>query len=116
MSVVDCLRAEALYLVIGAALIAGLAASYGRELEARRKPDGTWWARRLLIMPILAIAAAAATDMLHLSASMAAFTTAMLSLGGYDVLSVIERRWLRRLEAAALVVQPNPSEAGEKRP
>jgi hypothetical protein len=116
MKLIDWLQAGALYLVIAAALIAGLAASYGRELEARRNPDRSWWVRRLLIMPILAIAAAAAAEMLKLSSSMAAFATAMLSLGGYDALCMIERKWLRRLEnAAALSAEPE-SKPGETLP
>ena len=85
------------YLVIAAALAAGIAASYGRELEARRHPDGGWWIRRLLITPLLVIAATAATELFGLSKSGSAFTAAMLSIGGYDVLKLIEARWLRRV-------------------
>ena len=85
------------YLVIAGALAAGLAASYGRELEAGRRHDLHWWLRRLLIMPMLAIVATAATELFGLPASMAAFAAAMLSLGGYDALCMIERRWTRRL-------------------
>ena len=83
-------------LAIAAALAAGIAASYGRELEANRKPDRSWWIRRLLIVPLLVIAATAATEMFGLSRSGAAFTAAMLSIGGYDVIRLIEARWLRR--------------------
>lgn len=87
----------ATYLVIAAALVAGIAASYGRELEAHRHPDGDWWIRRLLITPLLVIAATAATELFGLSKSGAAFTAAMLSIGGYDVIKIIESRWLRRV-------------------
>ena len=87
----------ATYLVIAAALAAGISASYGRELEANRRPDGQWWIRRLLITPLLVIAATAATELFGLSKSGAAFTAAMLSIGGYDVIKLIEARWLRRL-------------------
>jgi hypothetical protein len=88
------------HLVIAAALAAGIAASYGRELEAGRHPDGGWWIRRLLITPLLVIAATAATELFGLSKSGAAFTAAMLSIGGYDVLKLIEARWLRRVGLA----------------
>jgi hypothetical protein len=92
------LMAEAVaYLVIGAALAAGIAASYGRELEAGRQPNGQWWIRRLLITPLLVIAATAATELFGLSRSGTAFTAAMLSIGGYDVVKLIEARWLRRI-------------------
>jgi hypothetical protein len=87
----------AIYLVIAAALAAGIAASYGRELEANRRPNGQWWIRRLLITPLLVIAATAATELFGLSKSGAAFTAAMLSIGGYDVIKLIEARWLRRV-------------------
>jgi hypothetical protein len=91
------LAAGADHLVIAAALAAGIAASYGRELEASRHPDGNWWLRRLLITPLLVIAATAATDLFGLSKSGAAFTAAMLSIGGYDVIKLIEARWLKRM-------------------
>jgi hypothetical protein len=87
----------ATYLVIGAALSAGIAASFGRELEAGRRPNGQWWIRRLLITPLLVIAATAATELFGLSKSGTAFTAAMLSIGGYDVIKLIEARWLRRV-------------------
>ena len=89
------------YLAILVALAAGLAASYGRELEAGRRPDRGWWLRRLLVMPLLAIAATAATDLLGLRASTAAFTAAMLSLGGYDALCLLETKWRRAVDAVA---------------
>lgn len=89
------------FLVLVAALAAGLAASYGRELEAQRRPDCRWWLRRLLIIPLLAIAATAATEAFDLSTSLAAFTAAMLSLGGYDALRFVEAKWIGRVEAAA---------------
>ncbi len=82
-------------LIIAVALGAGMAASYGRELEADRKPDRHWWIRRLLIIPLLAIAATEATHLFGLTKSGAAFTAAMLSLGGYDALRWIDARWRR---------------------
>lgn len=94
---VEFLAAGATYLVIAAALAAGIAASYGRELESNRRPDGQWWVRRLLITPLLVIAATAATELFGLTKSGAAFTAAMLSIGGYDVIKLIEARWLRRV-------------------
>ncbi|HYW15220.1 MAG TPA: hypothetical protein VE891_03570 [Allosphingosinicella sp.] len=97
MSWIESLADGANYLVIAAALAAGIAASYGRELEADRHPDGQWWIRRLLITPLLVIAATAATELFGLSKSGAAFTAAMLSIGGYDVIKLIESRWLRRV-------------------
>lgn len=94
------LESGALYLAITAALAAGLAASYGRELEAQRRPDGHWWLRRLLIIPLLAIAATAATDAFDLSTSLSAFTAAMLSLGGYDAIRFMEAKWRTRFDVA----------------
>lgn len=97
MNWMEFLGHGATYFVIAAALAAGIAASYGRELEARRHPDGNWWFRRLLITPLLVIAATAATDLFGLSKSGSAFTAAMLSIGGYDAIKIIESRWLRRV-------------------
>lgn len=102
----------ALYLVIAAALAAGLAASYGRELEAQRHPDRRWWLRRLLIIPLLAIAATAATDAFNLSKSFAAFTAAMLSLGGYDAIRFIEARWKARIAVLAPATDVAPGSIG----
>lgn len=95
------LESGTIYFVIMAALVAGLAASYGRELEEKRRPDRSWWVRRVLLIPLLAIAATAATDAFALSASTAAFAAAMLSLGGYDALRLIETRWRARLRGLA---------------
>lgn len=97
MNWMEFLAAGATYLVIAAALAAGTAASYGRELEANRHPKGEWWVRRLLITPLLVIASTAATELFGLSKSGSAFTAAMLSIGGYDVIKLIESRWLRRV-------------------
>lgn len=101
MKVLRWLTEGASYLMIALALVAGLAASYGRELEAQRSPDRSWWIRRLLIMPVLAITATAATDVFELQPSVAAFSAAMLSLGSYDVLRLIEAKWRSRVEALA---------------
>lgn len=94
------LEGGAIYLAIAVALAAGLAASYGRELEAQRHPDRRWWLRRLLIIPLLAIAATAATDAFDLSTSLSAFTAAMLSLGGYDAIRFMEAKWRNRFDVA----------------
>jgi hypothetical protein len=102
----------AVYIVIFIALGAGLAASYGRELEAHRRPDRHWWVRRLLIMPLLAIAATAATEAFRLSNSVAAFTAGMLSLGGYDAIRFIERRWKEKAEAIALAAEAPAADEG----
>jgi hypothetical protein len=92
---------HATYLVIVAALGAGIAASYGRELEAHRRPDRHWWCRRLLIVPLLVITATAATELFALTPPGAAFAAAMLSLGGYDAIRLIETRWRNRLGGTA---------------
>lgn len=104
----------ALYLAIAGALAAGLAASYGRELEANRRPDRSWWVRRLLIMPLLAITATAATVAFELAPSIAAFTAAMLSLGGYDALCRLEAKWRRRVGIAEVIAQPSSEAAGPR--
>ncbi|HLL29877.1 MAG TPA: hypothetical protein VK403_02665 [Allosphingosinicella sp.] len=109
MKWIEFLGAGANYLVITAALAAGIAASYGRELEANRHPDGQWWIRRLLITPLLVIAATAATELFGLSKTGAAFTAAMLSIGGYDVIKLIEARWLRRVGLVDEEARPPPA-------
>lgn len=100
-----------IYVVIFAALAAGLAASYGRELEAKRTPDRHWLIRRLLIMPLLAIAATAATEAFGLAPSVAAFSAAMLSLGGYDGLRFVENRWKARTDAIACAAAASEAKA-----
>ena len=90
-----------IYVAIIFALAAGLAAAYGREREAQKAPTRQWWLNRILLLPLLAIAATAAVDAFSLSKSLAAFTAAMLSIGGYDVLCIIERRWRSRIERLA---------------
>lgn len=102
------LESGAIYLVILLSMAAGLAASYGRELEAHRQPDRRWWGRRLLIMPLLAIAATAATDAFGLSRSFAAFTAAMLSLGGYDAIRFLEKRWRDKIGDVSSSEQGQP--------
>ncbi|HEX9947013.1 MAG TPA: hypothetical protein VGA98_05680 [Allosphingosinicella sp.] len=109
MNGLEFLAAGATYLVIAAALAAGIAASYGRELEASRRPDGQWWVRRLLITPLLVIAATAATDLFGLTRSGAAFTAAMLSIGGYDVIKLLEARWLRKVGLVDGETHPPPA-------
>ena len=89
------------FCIVGLALGAGLAAAYGRELQARRAPDRSWWVARLLLLPLLAIGATAASEAFQLSRSVTAFTAAMLSLGGYDCLRLIEARWRDRILAMA---------------
>jgi hypothetical protein len=83
-----------LYLSLTGALAAGLAAAY---------------------MPLLAIMATAATDAFQMAPSIAAFTTAMLSLGGYDIICLIERRWKNRLRAAAPIEAAPAAAEGESR-
>ncbi len=90
-----------IYVIMVAALGAGLAAAFGRELEAGRSPTRLWWIRRLLILPLLAIATAAASDTFGFNRTLSAFTAAMMALGGYDVLGVIEARWRKRLPVEA---------------
>ncbi len=92
------LEEHAVYPVILLALGAGLAAAYGRELDQGRAPDRLWWTRRLLIMPVLAIAAAALAESIGLSRTWTAFCAAMLSLGGYDALRAVEERWRRQAQ------------------
>jgi len=87
--------------IVGLALAAGLAAAYGRELQAGRSPERSWWIARLLLLPLLAIGATAASEAFSLSGSTTAFTAAMLSLGGYDCLRLIEAHWRARLAAIA---------------
>lgn len=89
------------FCIIGLALIAGLAAAYGRELQAGRSPARSWWVARLLLLPLLAIGATAASETFALSRSATAFTAAMLSLGGYDCLRLLEAHWRARILAVA---------------
>lgn len=90
------------YAVLATALAAGLTASYARERESSRQPTRQWWVNRILILPLLAITAAAATEIFELSTSTAAFAAAMLSLGGFDALCMIESRWRARASGQAL--------------
>ena len=83
--------------VISASLMAGLAAAYGRELQARRQVDRSWWIARALLLPMLAICALSASAILQLSQTMTASASAMLALGGYDGLRLIEARWQARV-------------------
>ncbi len=85
--------------IVSLALGAGLAAAYGRELQAGRIPERSWWIARLLLLPLLAIGATAASEAFDLAGSTTAFTAAMLSLGGYDCLRLIEGHWRARLAA-----------------
>jgi ABC-type Na+ efflux pump permease subunit len=103
-----------IYGIMIAALGAGLAAAYGRELEAGRSPNRLWWLRRLLILPLLAITTAAASDTFALNRTLSAFTAAMMALGGYDVLGLIEARWRRRLpvKAEARTDEPDDGPGG----
>lgn len=114
MSILRSLQGSMIYLVIGTALAAGLAASYGRELERGRAPDRRWWLRHVLLSPLLAIAATAATRAFSLSPSTTAFTAAMLSLGGYDALCLIEARWLRYLRNLSQITDDAAPAGGSK--
>jgi hypothetical protein len=93
--------AIATFCIVSLALAAGLAAAYGRELQAGRSPERSWWIARLLLLPLLAIGATAASEAFALSRSATAFTAAMLSLGGYDCLRLIEAHWRARMAALA---------------
>jgi cell division septum initiation protein DivIVA len=86
------------YVIIAVALTAGLAASYGREREAQQTPGRGWWLNRLLILPLLAIATSAAAEAFKLTEAMSALAAAMLSLGGYDAVRVIEKKWRKRAD------------------
>jgi len=54
-----------------------------------------------LILPLLAISATAATDLFNLKPSVAAFSAAMMSLGRYYALQLIESCWRQRVEIVA---------------
>lgn len=53
--------------VVAVALGAGLAAAYGRELQAGRNQARSWWIARLLLLPVLAIGASAASEAFSMS-------------------------------------------------
>jgi hypothetical protein len=93
--------AFATFCIVSLALAAGLAAAYGRELQAGRSPNRSWWIARLLLLPLLAIGATAASEAFALSRSSTAFTAAMLSLGGYDCLRLVEAHWRARIVTLA---------------
>ncbi len=88
-------------LIVLVALSAGLAAAYGRRLQSGRAASLRWWTARLLLMPVLAITAFAAKSLLALSPSMTALTAAMLALGGYDCLRLVEQQWRARVLGSA---------------
>lgn len=85
-------------LFVCVALGAGLAAAYGRELQSGRSPNRLSWIARLLLLPMLAIGASAASEAFAMSRNATAFTAAMLSLGGYDCLRLMEAQWKGRLK------------------
>lgn len=114
MRILRWLEAGTLYFVIAAALGAGLAASYGRELDEGQQPNRSWWLRRLLLLPLLAIAATAATEAFELSTSVGAFTAAMLSMGGYDALRLIETRWHDRLADTLAALRERRNAGGSR--
>lgn len=112
--------AIATFCIVSLALGAGLAAAYGPELQAGRAPNRSWWVARLLLLPLLAIGATAASEAFALSRSGTAFTAAMLSLGGYDCLRLIEAIWRAHILAASgqldvdeSRVTPSDDETGE---
>lgn len=84
-------------LLIAGSLMAGLLAAYGRLLRAGKRPMPRWWPAHLLLLPMLIIGSIAARDLLSLSPSLTALTAGMLSLGGYDLLRVMEAQWRRRM-------------------
>jgi hypothetical protein len=92
LSVSASLPVPALLLIL-AALTTGVAAAYGRELQAGRNPKLRWWASRLLLFPTLVIGSAAIRDLFALPPSMTMLTAAMLALGGYDGLRWLENHW-----------------------
>ena len=96
-----------------AALVAGLAAAYGRELNAGGQPGWRWWLCRLLLLPCVAIAAITAEEVLSLSTNVTAFTITMLVLGGYDALRFVEQQW--RLRVLRLPSASEQLDAGERR-
>ena len=91
------LDAAVAHLAVAVSLLAGLAAAFGRELQGGRIPTLRWWCARLLLLPILAIGVLAAAELFELSGTKTALTAAMLALGGYDALRLLERQWRRQL-------------------
>ena len=84
------------WLIIAIGSLVGLLGAYGREQHEGRTPDRKWLGGRLCIMPFLAVAAAALTDLMHLSGQVAAFVAAIFSLLAYDLVRVIAMRTLKR--------------------
>lgn len=83
--------------VLVAALLAGLATSYGRELHEGRRPGGRWWLSNLLLLPTVGITSKAADDLYPLSSSLSAFLTVMLVLTGYQGLRSLQKRWCAQI-------------------
>ena len=98
--------------VAAAALVAGLAAAYGRALNDGGRPGWRWWWCRLLLLPCIAIAAITAEEVLSLSTNVTAFTITMLVLGGYDGLRLIEQQW--RLRVLRLPYVSEQADAGAR--
>lgn len=79
--------------VLLAALAAGLATSYGRELHGGRRPGWRWWLSMLLLLPTVAIMSQAAALILQIDARVNALLTVMLVLSGYKGLEALVRGW-----------------------
>jgi len=80
-------------IMLTGALLAGLAAAFGRELHLGRRPRWRWWLSTLLLLPAAAIAGEALRDALALTTKVGTLLTMMIVMKGYDGLVLIEKHW-----------------------
>lgn len=100
------LETKSLEIGIAASLLVGLLAAYARERHEGRVPPREWLVNRLLLMPFLALAAAAGIDSLDLPTRPAMFATALLSLLAFDALRAMAARGLRKIAGEIETVAP----------
>lgn len=102
--------------VIVLGLWAGVAGAYGRELHSQRKPSLDWWISRILILPILGIAASAAVEQFKLSRQQSALLAAMLALSGYEALRLLQSSWLARFGGGKVEKEDEPIAPAPREP
>ena len=80
-------------IMLAGALLAGLAAAYGRELHLGRSPGWRWWFSMLLLLPSATISSEVVSDALSLTGKVRILVTVLTILRGYDGLTILEKHW-----------------------
>lgn len=87
------------WLIVAFGSLIGLAAAWGREQHEEKSATRKWLVNRLLLMPFLALSAAALSEQFGWSRIVTAFAAGLLSLLGYEALRVLTTRTLAAGEA-----------------